>query len=306
MSSISTLGVLDGVVQERGRERRLVELQAGEDLRRAPGVVDELLAGAAQLPVVGVGGEAERPRQELPVDVGLVELDLGDAARRRGPGVVSSTAMYPVYPAERPQSHSSADPQETARSTPLNATTCSVVARAARTAAPDHPVARRARQPAGLSGVARRLRRIAQAASRERPAPRAAPGTTPTRAGSAARPSPSSSSANTARASGVQPLSPRAPLLGEPGAQLRVALVGVEDPPHDELRRDGPVPAVLLRGGTRRRSGRSRRKRSSCEPQPEGDRRAGVAAPLAHAEAQVLALRRRCRARSARTPRRAA
>ena len=51
-------GVLDRVVEERGGERRLVHPQAGEDLRGAPRVVDELLARAAQLPVVGVRGEA--------------------------------------------------------------------------------------------------------------------------------------------------------------------------------------------------------------------------------------------------------
>ena len=47
-------GVLDRVVEERGGDRRLVHPQAGEDLRGAPRVVDELLAGAAQLPVVRV------------------------------------------------------------------------------------------------------------------------------------------------------------------------------------------------------------------------------------------------------------
>ena len=46
-------GVLDDVVEQRGGERRLVELQLGEDLRDAPRVVDELLARAAQLALVG-------------------------------------------------------------------------------------------------------------------------------------------------------------------------------------------------------------------------------------------------------------
>ena len=70
--------VLDDVVEERRRERRLVELQAGEDLRGAPRVVDELLARLAHLAVVRVGGVLEGPRQELAVDVRLVRLDLGD------------------------------------------------------------------------------------------------------------------------------------------------------------------------------------------------------------------------------------
>jgi hypothetical protein len=36
------------------------------------------VARAAQLPFVGSGGELERPRQQLPVGVGLVGLYLGD------------------------------------------------------------------------------------------------------------------------------------------------------------------------------------------------------------------------------------
>ena len=62
-----------------------------------------------------------------------------------------------------------------------------------------------------------------------------------------------------------------APLLGEPAAQLVVALVRVEDPAHDELRRDRPVPAVLL--------------------EPERD-------VVAADAAEAVELRRRCRTRS--------
>ena len=47
------LGVLDDVVEERGGDRLLVELELGEDLRDAERVVDELLARAALLPLVG-------------------------------------------------------------------------------------------------------------------------------------------------------------------------------------------------------------------------------------------------------------
>src|SRR5262249_61205717 len=54
-----------------------VHLEAGEDLRGAPRVVDELLPGAPELPVVRGRGEVERPPQELLVRVGLVRLDLG-------------------------------------------------------------------------------------------------------------------------------------------------------------------------------------------------------------------------------------
>ena len=77
MSSISTPGVLDRVVEQRGGDRRLVHPQAGEDLRGAPRVVDELLPGAAQLPVVGLRGELERPHDQVAVELGLVGLELG-------------------------------------------------------------------------------------------------------------------------------------------------------------------------------------------------------------------------------------
>ena len=71
-------GVLDDVVQQGGRQRRLVELQAGEDLRDAPRVEDELLPRLAYLPGVGARGEVEGVREQRPVDVDLVRLDLGD------------------------------------------------------------------------------------------------------------------------------------------------------------------------------------------------------------------------------------
>ncbi len=71
-------GVLDDVVQQRRRKRRFVELQPGEDLRDAPRVIDELLSRLAQLSGMGLRGVIERPGQELPVDVRLVRLDLGE------------------------------------------------------------------------------------------------------------------------------------------------------------------------------------------------------------------------------------
>ena len=93
--------------------------------------------------------------------------------------------------------------------------------------------------------------------------------------------------------------------LREPAAQLLVALGRVEDPAHDELRRDGAVPAVLLRAGTRRRSARAA-EAVDLRAAAERDRRAGVAAALADAEAEVLAVADGRRARSARSRRRAA
>jgi hypothetical protein len=55
-------------VEERSRDCRLVHLQAGEDLRDSPRVVDELLPGAAHLPVVGLGGESERADDQVAID----------------------------------------------------------------------------------------------------------------------------------------------------------------------------------------------------------------------------------------------
>ena len=69
------LGVLDDVVQERGRDRLLVEVELGADPRDAPRVVDELLAGAAHLPAVAALGDLERPPDQVPVDLRVVGLD---------------------------------------------------------------------------------------------------------------------------------------------------------------------------------------------------------------------------------------
>ena len=64
-----------GAAPQRASARRA---GAREDLGGTPRVVDELLPRLAHLAGVGVGGEVERARQQLPVDVGLVRLDLGD------------------------------------------------------------------------------------------------------------------------------------------------------------------------------------------------------------------------------------
>ena len=69
------LGVLDDVVQERGRDRLLVEVELGADPRDAPRVVDELLAGAAHLAAVAALGDLERAADQVPVDVRVVGLD---------------------------------------------------------------------------------------------------------------------------------------------------------------------------------------------------------------------------------------
>ena len=67
--------VLDDVVQQRGGERWVVEMELGADLRDRPGVVHERLAGASRLALVGGRGEAKRPGEELLVDARVVLLD---------------------------------------------------------------------------------------------------------------------------------------------------------------------------------------------------------------------------------------
>ena len=69
------LGVLDDVVQERGRDRLLVEVELGADPRDAPRVVDELLAGAAYLAPVPLLGDLERPADQVAIDLRVVRLD---------------------------------------------------------------------------------------------------------------------------------------------------------------------------------------------------------------------------------------
>ena len=69
------LRVLDDVVEERGGERLLVEMELGADLRDRPRMVDERLAGAARLALVRGRREAECAREQLLVDSGVVLLD---------------------------------------------------------------------------------------------------------------------------------------------------------------------------------------------------------------------------------------
>ena len=66
------VGVLDDVVEECGGDRLLVEMQARADLRDPPGMVDEVLAGAPLLALVGVLGVREGPGEQIAVDVGRV------------------------------------------------------------------------------------------------------------------------------------------------------------------------------------------------------------------------------------------
>ena len=78
------VGVLQDVVQERGRDRLLVEMELGADAGDAARMVDELLAGAPHLTAMtGLRGLECAPDQ-IVVDPGLYALDAGRAAPRRG------------------------------------------------------------------------------------------------------------------------------------------------------------------------------------------------------------------------------
>jgi hypothetical protein len=70
------VGVLDDVVQQGGGNRLVVETQLRADLRCAPGVQHEVLAGAPLLPLVGARGEPERACDQVAVDLRVVGGDV--------------------------------------------------------------------------------------------------------------------------------------------------------------------------------------------------------------------------------------
>ena len=75
---MSVVGVLDHVVEERGRDRLLVEAQLGADPRGADGMLDEVGARLALLARVRRLGVQERARDEIAVDRGRVSGHLGE------------------------------------------------------------------------------------------------------------------------------------------------------------------------------------------------------------------------------------
>ena len=93
------VGVLDDVVQQRGRDRLLVEAELGADLRDPERVVDEVLARAPLLALVRALGERGTRARSVPVDVGQVALDLGDQLLDEVLVLLeaSMTAMEKVY-----------------------------------------------------------------------------------------------------------------------------------------------------------------------------------------------------------------
>jgi len=66
------LRVLDNVVQQRRRDRLLVEPELRADLGRSERVVDERLARSPLLARVRVRGEPERAREQIAVDIVVV------------------------------------------------------------------------------------------------------------------------------------------------------------------------------------------------------------------------------------------
>jgi hypothetical protein len=61
-------------VEEGSGDGLLVEVELGADLRHGERMVDELLAGAPNLPTVMELGEVERAADQLPVDARVVAL----------------------------------------------------------------------------------------------------------------------------------------------------------------------------------------------------------------------------------------
>src|SRR5205085_625732 len=79
------------------------------------------------------------------------------------------------------------------------------------------------------------------------------------------------------------------PLVFEQAAMIAVTIVGVEDAPDDELRRDRAVPVVLLEPEGEVVAAHAPIA-VELRPEAEGDRATGVALTVADAEAQMLAL----------------
>ena len=286
--------VLDDVVQERGRDRLLVEVELRADARDAERMVDELLAGAPRLPRVRALRDLERTPQEILVDVRVVGLDLGDQLLDEVFVLslgVENAHVISVLSAFRAHFAGAGGPARA----PKSARRCGTFrrwlrqrrARGSRSscATRSFPPAR----PRLIRPVGRTVR--PRAAAPRRPRARGGRGTL----GLEQLPAPrrlrrsSPSSAKTRRASGVQASSPCRQSPASARAQLLVAVRRVEEPAHDELRRDRPVPAVLLQPAGDVEAA-LRAQPVELRALAERDRAAGVAAVLADAEAEVLPL----------------
>ena len=71
------VGVLDDVVKDPGGDRGVVAPELGEDQRDPERVEDEVLPAPALLVLVGLRGEAIRPLEQVPIDIGVVGRHLG-------------------------------------------------------------------------------------------------------------------------------------------------------------------------------------------------------------------------------------
>ena len=81
------LGVLDGVVEQRGGDRDLVEADVGDDAGHGQRVVDVALAAGAQLAAVGLGGDlvgaVDRGHRRLRVAAAVAGEQRRQLGRRR-------------------------------------------------------------------------------------------------------------------------------------------------------------------------------------------------------------------------------
>ena len=75
--------VLDDVVHEPGGEGRLVAPELRQDLRHADRVEDEVLPAPALLALVCLAGEPVRALEQVPIDRGVVLLDLREQLLER-------------------------------------------------------------------------------------------------------------------------------------------------------------------------------------------------------------------------------
>ena len=65
-------------MQERGGDRLLVEPELGADLGGTEGMVDELLARAALLTVMRLGGKLEGAENQIQIDIRVVGRYIGE------------------------------------------------------------------------------------------------------------------------------------------------------------------------------------------------------------------------------------
>ena len=271
-------------------------LQLGEDLGGAPRVVDELLARAARAGRRGPARRSAKARvEQLAVGVaGLTPRRSASSSSTRSlccsrvdktPSIQCTPGLGCVLTREERPMGERSDAVHASMNAAI-APPCALALRARSTACR----AAERRRPASLPPRSRAIRAAAprQAASAARASDgwleqraealglEQAPRLDARRRGRAPRRSPARAGSRRPAPSGTR---------DEPVAQAHVAVRRVEDPPHDELRRDGAVPVVRLQP---ERDVESTVAPEALELGAEAERDRASAG--AHAEAQVLAL----------------